>query len=246
MSWFTRSATAGSLLVAFAGSVANAGFSQNIFLTFADPVGQREVTYTQPPNALSSGSISYNTSIPVGLTFDLTDVNVLSGLLITSNLSVDVDVGPASPGGLPNEFVAAANGSYEFRRASDSALLLRGNFTDASLSILRNTSGSLNANGLINGGQFQVTFFPALLAEFANVGYIFAGFDPTRNGDLSFTLTGASPAVTLINPPNSAEQFFSSFNSQAAFSATVPVIPTPGAFSLAFAAGLVVMGIRRR
>ncbi|MBL8746960.1 MAG: hypothetical protein JNK58_11475, partial [Phycisphaerae bacterium] len=145
----------------------------------------------------------------------------------------------------PNEFLATSSGVFEYRRQSDNALLITGSFTDASLSILR-TSGGLTANGLMNMGQFNMGFTAAMLTEFSNFGFNFPGFDTSRIGDASWTLTGVTPVVSLMTPPGSAEQFFANFNSNAAFTATVPVLPTPGALSLAVAAGFMVFGTRRR
>lgn len=244
MSLFMRSAVAG-IIAAVAGSSANAGlFDQNIYLTFSDPVGQREVRYLQPASAAELGNLTYNTSIPLNLSFDLSDFG-LGGLIVTSNLSLDIDVGPASAGAQPNEYLATSSGEFEYRRQSDNALLISGSFTDASLSILR-TSGGLTANGLMNMGQFNMTFHADLLTEFAGFGFAFPGFDTSRIGDASWTLTGVTPVVSLMTPPGSAENFFANFNSNAAFTATVPVLPTPGALSLAIAAGVMVMGVRRR
>lgn len=200
--------------------------------------------YIQPASAAELGNITYNTSVPINLSFDLSDFG-LGALTIVSNLSLDIDVGPASAGAQPNEFLATSSGEFEYRRQSDNALLLSGSFTDASLSILR-TSGGLTANGLMNMGQFNVAFAPDLLTEFSGFGYNFAGFDGTRFGDASWTLTGVTPVVSLITPPGSAEQFFANFNSNAAFTATIPVIPTPGAATLAIAAGIMAFGSRRR
>ncbi len=244
MNLFMRSAVAG-IVAAIAGSSASAGlFDQNIYLTFSDPVGQREVRYLQPASAASLGNITYNTSIPLNLSFDLSDFG-FGGLVIQSNLSLDIDVGPASAGAQPNEYLATSSGEFEYRRQSDNMLLISGSFTDASLSILR-TSGGLTANGLMNMGQFNMAFAPELIAEFTGFGFTFPGFDNSRFGDASWTLTGVTPVVSLMTPPGSAEQFFANFNSNAAFTATVPVLPTPGALSLAVAAGVMVLGVRRR
>lgn len=245
MSVLMRSAAAG-VVAMLAGTAANAGvFTQNIYLTFSDPVGQREVRYTQPADATQLGRLTYDTAVPLTLSFDLSDFGFGSGLLITSTLMMDVAVGPASAGAQPNEFLATAAGTYEYRRFSDNALLMSGSFTDASLSILR-TSGGLTSNGLMNMGQFNATFHAALLTEMMDFGFFFPGFDETRIGDASWTLTGVAPTISLITPPGSAEQFFANFQSNAAFTATIPVIPTPGAVSLVVAAGVVVFGIRRR
>jgi hypothetical protein len=239
-----RSAVAG-IVAAVAGSSALAGnFDQNIYLTFSDPIGQREVRYIQPASAAELGNLTYNTSVPLNLSFDLSDFG-LGGLIITSTLTLDIDVGPASAGAQPNEYLATSSGEFEYRRQSDNALLISGSFTDASLSILR-TSGGLTANGLMNMGQFNVEFTPDMLVEFSNVGFNFPGWDSSRFGDASWTLTGVTPVVSLMTPPGSAEQFFANFNSNAAFTATFPVLPTPGAMSLAVAAGLMVFGGRRR
>ncbi len=244
MRLFTRSAVAG-ILAAVAGASANAGvFDQNIYLTFSDPVGQREVRYLQPASAAELGNLTYNTQVPLNLSFDLSDFG-LGALVLTSTLDLDIDVGPASAGAQPNEYLATSTGTFSYRRQSDNALLISGSFTDASLSILR-TSGGLTANGLMNMGQFNMTFHADLLSEFTGFGYAFAGFDNTRIGDASWTLTGVTPVVSLMTPPGSAEQFFANFQSNAAFTATVPVIPTPGAISLAVAAGVMVFGVRRR
>lgn len=244
MSLFMRSAVVG-IVAAVAGTSASAGvFDQNIYLTFSDPVGQREVRYLQPASAAELGNITYNTSIPLNLSFDLSDFG-LGGLVIQSNLTLDIDVGPASAGLQPNEFLATSSGAFEYRRQSDNALLITGSFTDASLSILR-TSGGLTANGLMNMGQFNMAFTAAMLTEFSGFGFNFPGFDTSRIGDASWTLTGVTPVVSLMTPPGSAENFFANFNSNAAFTATVPVLPTPGALSLAAAAGLMVFGTRRR
>lgn len=244
MRLFMRSAVAG-IVAAVAGASASAGmFDQNIYLTFSDPVGQREVRYLQPATAADLGNITYNTSVPLNLSFDLSDFG-LGALVLTSTLSLDVDVGPASAGSQPNEYLATSSGDFEYRRQSDNALLMSGSFVDASLSILR-TSGGLTANGLMNMGQFNVSFAPDLLTEFSNFGYNFAGFDSSRIGDASWTLTGVTPVISLMTPMGSAEQFFANFNSNAAFTATIPVVPTPGAASLALAAGVMMFGSRRR
>jgi hypothetical protein len=244
MRLFTRSVFAG-VVASVAGASANAGlFDQNIYLTFSDPVGQREVRYTQPADATQQGNITYNTSIPLNLSFDLSDFG-LGGLVIESNLALDIDVGPASVGVQPNEYLATSSGSFEFRRESDDALLISGSFIQASLSILR-TSGGLTANGLMQSLQFSMTFHGDLLTEFTNFGYAFAGFDTERVGDASWTLTGVSPSISLITPPGSAEQFFANFTSNAAFTATVPVLPTPGSVTLGIAAGVLMFGGRRR
>lgn len=246
MSWFTRSAVAGGLLVALAGASANAGlFNQNIYLTFSDPVGQREVRYTQPADGTQQGSLTYNTAVPVVLSFDLSDFGIGAPVLISSSLELDVTVGSASPGSQANEFLATTFGEFTYRDAGTNELLLSGSFSDASLSVLR-TSGGLTANGQMQTVQFSVTFHGALLTEFANAGYMHAGIDENRVGDASWTLTGVSPTISLVTPQGSAEQFFASFNSNAAFTATIPVVPTPGAVSLALAAGFVAFGIRRR
>lgn len=245
MRLFTRTAVTG-IVAALAGSAAQAGvFDQNIYLTFSDPVGQREVRYTQPADATQDGNLTYNTSIPLVLSFDLSDFGFGAALLITSTLEMNVAVGPASAGAQPNEYLATTTGEFVYRRNSDNAVLITGSFTDASLSILR-TSGGLTANGLMNMGQFNMTFHGDLLAEFVNFGFNFPGFDETRIGDASWTLTGVTPQITLMTPPGSAEQFFASFQSNAAFTATVPVLPTPGALTLTVAAGIMVLGVRRR
>lgn len=243
MRLFSRSAFAG-IVAALAGSAASAGvMDQNIYLTFSDPAGQREVTYTQPTMGGEDGSLTYNTSVPVNLGFDLSDF-ALGSFSILSNLTMDVDVGPASMIAV-NDFIASTSGTFQYRRQSDNALLIDGSFTDASLRILRQ-SGGVTANGLMNMGQFNVTFTAAMIAELLANGYAFPGFDENRIGDASWTLTGVTPSVALISPPGSAEQFFRSFTSNAAFTATLPVVPTPGAVSLAVAAGVVGMGRRRR
>jgi hypothetical protein len=242
---YLSSLIAGGALVALAGAAAGAGgIDQNIFLSFSDPVGQREVRYIQPASAADLGRITYNTSVPLNLSCDFSDFG-LGGTVSAMKLTLDIDIGPASAGAQPNEYLAAANGMFEYRRASDDVLLISGSFTDASLSILR-TSGGLTANGAVNMGQFDLVFTPAMIADFADAGYDFAGFDTSRIADASWTLTGLTPVVSLMTPPGSAELFFANFNSNAAFSATVPVIPTPGTISLVLAAGLMGFGSRRR
>ncbi|MDX2115000.1 MAG: hypothetical protein SFZ24_05175 [Planctomycetota bacterium] len=249
MSMYTRSAAAAGLLFAVVGS-ANAGmFNQNIFIGFQDPFGGRELIYTQPATAAELGSLTYDTSrTTVDLTIDLSDFGFGSSLVIVSRLQLDVDVGPASPGAQPNEFVATASGNFSFFRDSDGASLISGTFNNASLSILRGTSGGLTANGLINAGQFNIAFNPALLQEFSNFGYQFAGFDTNRPGDASWTVTAPTPNPidAMYTPQGSAENFFASFTANSAFTGTIPVIPTPGVLSLAAAAGLLILGSRRR
>lgn len=244
MGLFTRSTIAMSV-IAGAATAASAGFTENIYLAFSDPVGQREVRYTQPPANPQLGSMTYNTQVPISLSFDFSDFGIFTPLEIITNLSMQTSIGPASPGSQPNEFLATAFGGYEFRRASDNELLISISFADASLSMLR-TSGGLTANGPMQTAQFTVLFTAALLTEFSGVGYSFAGFDNGRTGDASFTLTAVTPVVNLVTPPGGAEQFFGSFTSNASFSSTIPVIPTPGSAILIAAAGLVIVGRRRR
>jgi uncharacterized protein (TIGR03382 family) len=232
-------------LIAGAASAASAGFTENIYLAFSDPVGQREVRYIQPADATQLGAMTYNTQAPINLSFDFSDFGIFTPLELVTNLTMTASIGPASPGSQANEFLATAFGGFEFRRQSDNALMISVSFADASLSMLR-TSGGLTANGPIQTAQFTVLFTAALLAEFAGVGYDFAGFDTSRTGDASFTLTAVTPVVNLITPPGSTEQFFGNFASNASFSSTIPVIPTPGAATLVAAAGLVIVGRRRR
>jgi hypothetical protein len=243
MHLYTRVGIAG-LVAALAGATANAGlFDNNIYMTFSDPAGQREVRYIQPADATQLGNLTYNTTIPINLQFDLSDFG-LGSFSIVSCLAMDVDVGPASPGAQVGEFLARASGDFVYRRKSDNAVLITGDFTDASMSILR-TSGGVTANGLMNMGQFNVSFSPTMLAEFLGHGFAFPGFDGTRFGDASWTLTGVTPNISLITPPGSAEQFFANFNSNAAFTSTIPVLPTPGTIGLAMAAGVVTLRRRR-
>lgn len=243
MHLFARSAVAG-VVAALAGASANAGlFDNNIYMTFADPAGQREVRYIQPADATQLGNLTYNTTIPINLQFDLSDFG-MGAFSITSCLSMDVDIGPASAGAQVGEFLARASGDFEYKRKSDGVVLMNGSFQDASMSILR-TSGGVTANGLMNMGQFNMSFTPAMLAEFLGHGFAFPGFDGTRFGDASWTLTGVTPNVSLITPPGGSEQFFANFNSNSSFTSTIPVLPTPGAMGLAMAAGVVTLRRRR-
>lgn len=241
-------------VVALAGAAASASagpmaFTQTIGLTFRDPGSGRELSYTQPAGLGGLGALTYDSSVPVELSIQLGDFGILTPLLISSRLSLDVDVGPASAGALPQQFVASTFGDFTFVRASDNVPLIVGSFNDGSLA-RRRTAGGLEASGLIATPQFTITFIAALLAEFSNVGFNFPGFDEDRFGDLAFTLTNivqtnpGDPAV--ITPPQTAEQFLSSFTADSAFTASIPVIPTPGAVGLAFTAGLMLVGKRRR
>lgn len=243
---FSRAALGGVALLALVAGTASAGtFTQNIYLTFSDPVGQREVRYVQPPTPADLGVLTYNTSIPLNLSFDFSDFG-LPPALISSKLDLQVAVSPATPTGRPGEFVASTNGTFKYFRASDNALLIDGRFGDAALSVLR-TSGGLTANGQMQSLEFSLTFTQVLVDELLlQSGYSFGGFDTDRTGDASWTLTGVSPSISLIRPPGGSEDFFANFTSNAAFSATIPVVPTPGVVSLVVAAGVLAMGARRR
>ncbi len=243
----------GVVVAALSGASANAGLlDNNIYLAFSDPFGQREFTYTAPVAYGNNGLLTYNNAISLNLNFDLSDFGLLP-LIITSKLTMNqAQVGPVTPGAQPNEFLANASGAFSFRRAADDVVLLQGTFIDASLSMLR-TSGGFSSNGIVNAGLFNLTFTPALIAELLAAGLAFPGLDETRIGDANWTLTSVLPQVNIITlfPPDNGGnggplQYFNNFNANSSFSATIPVLPTPGTAGLAVIAGLVMVGGHRR
>lgn len=236
-------------LFAGAASVASAGpmLEQNIVLTFSDPsAAQREIRYSQPAGPGQDGSLTYQTAVPIELEIQLEDVGINTPLLIDANLTMTIAVGQASPGSLPNQFISSVFGTFEFRRASDNEVLIIGEIGDGSLA-RRGSSGGVDANGLMASIQFDVTFTNAMVDELLGAGYAFPGFDTSREGTAAWTLTRILQTVpggpTMVV---GSDSFLSSFNADSAFTASLPVVPTPGAISLIAAAGVLVMGIRRR
>ena len=233
------------------GASASAGLADNfINLTFSDPSGAtREISYTQPAQSPQLGVVSYNTEVPIDLEIQLNDFGIDMPLVITTNLSMNVSVGPSTFIPETNQNVAATfNGMFEFRRESDDAVLITGRFLEGSLA-RRGGSGGLEANGEIEPGGFELTFSDAFLTELSNFGFAFPGFDSTREATVAWTLTRISQigsGAPVVQPPGYAENFLRSFTADSAFTAAIPVIPTPGAMSLALAAGLLCFGVRRR
>ncbi len=249
-----KSIAFGVVIAALSGASANAGIiDPNIYLSFSDPFGQREFTYTEPAFQGQNGLLTYNNKINLNLNFDLSDFGLGSFTIVSELVMDQAQVGPVTPGAQPNEFLANASGAFAFREADGGDVLIQGTFINASLSMLR-TSGGLSSNGIVNAGLFNLVFTPALIAELAAAGLAFPGLDENRVGDANWTLTSVVPQTTVFTPPNPANggggegpfQYFRNFNANSSFSATIPLLPTPGTAGLAAIAGIVMLGGNRR
>ena len=242
MNCLPRTAIVAGIVAGLAGS-ASAGFTENITFSFSDPIGQREWTQVAPAQVGSDGVMTYNSAVVINLSVDLSDFG-LGGFTIPVYLNSTVNVLAASSAG-PNSFSASTIGNWTFTRVSDNAPLIIGSYQNAALNLVR-TGGGLAADGQINMGNFNVSFTPAFVSELAGEGLAFGGFDTARTGDASWTLTNVSPAPSLVTPQGGSQTYISSFAANSSFSATIPIVPTPGAATLAFAAGFIALGKRRR
>lgn len=206
------------------GAASNAAIS----FTFHDPAGQRELTYT---SAGAGSNVSYSTAIPVALIVDGSDEG-MGVLTYNTSLTMNITVGTAGPlAGVPGGTFASMSGEFIFRDFATTDELLRGTFTSGGMVGLSSAGALLtsNANGL------SYTASGALLnaLTLAGVGQLFGDFDA------SFTITDASPGITI-----GGDSYFASFTANTAFTGTATV-PAPGAFALVAGAGLCVLRRRR-
>ncbi|MBN8645939.1 MAG: hypothetical protein J0L61_11950 [Planctomycetes bacterium] len=241
-----------SMLVA-AGLLAAAAGSANAaaFLTYLDPAGAREVHYTAPVGNAAFGTLT--TTAVVDLQIDLTDHGL--GVILFDNLtySKTAKVGAVTMNGSSfNAEVYDCNFSY-----TDGAnTVLSGSFgvgaddQDGGDLFINGLSGSISSNADAVGGSLAYVFGPAAIqaGNGAATGLTLAQWLATASLafgdaiDANWTLTGISPRPALLQGGN-GQNFLQNFDSNAAFSGTVAIVPTPGTAALA---GLgLIMGLPR-
>lgn len=244
----------GMIIAAAAGLMAVAGSANAAaFLTFLDPAGAREVHYTAPSGNATFGTLTATAVVDFQL--DLTDHGL--GVVLFDNV-VYTKTAKVSNAVMSGSSFRAEIFDAEFSYTDGANTILSGTFgtgaggTDNGGDLFINgLSGSITSNADAVGGSLAYTFGAApIQAGNPGAGSTLAALLATVNLafgaaiDGNWTLTGITPR------PNVTEvggiQFIASFDSNAAFSGTVDIVPTPGTAALAGLGLLMGMPRNRR
>lgn len=241
------------MILAAAGALCALAGSANAaaFLTFLDPAGAREVTYTAPVGNATFGTLT--ASATVNFQIDLSDHGL--GVVNFQNVTYTKT---AKVGNVTMQGSA-------FRAEVFDATF---SYTDGANTILTGAFGT-GAGGTANGGDLFLNGLSGSLSSNADavggsLSYHFGSApiqvgNPGAGSDLNALLATASLAfgdaidgnwtITGINKRPSIFEggdglmYLRSFDSNAAFSGTVDIVPTPGTAALA-SIGL-LMGLPR-
>lgn len=226
---------AAGALTALAGS-ANAA----AFLTFLDPAGAREVKYTAPTGDEGFGTLTATATVDFQI--DLTDHGL--GVVVFDNVTYR-KTAKVSAATMQGSSFRAEVFDAEFSYTDGANTILTGNFGAGTQGgpnggdlFINGLSGSLTSNADAVGGSLTYVFGTApiqagnpgagadLNALLATVSLAFGAAI-----DGNWTLTGITPRPNVFEI--GGENFLVSFDSNAAFSGTVDIVPTPGTAALA-------------
>lgn len=213
-----------------AGAVA-ASASAAVSFTYADPPSGLEVVYTAPTQPGDDGVVTIDTI--VNLRVDLTDHGLGVFLFNDAHFVKNATVGPATQVD-PGIFIADSNeGSFSFTTSGGDPIL-SGVYDGGKIIVIAN-SGSLTTNNSNPGGSLTLTYGAVLNALLDGTGLAFGdGIDSV------WTMTAISHVG--IGP----DGYFEDFESNAAYTGTAQVVPTPGALALGAFSGLLCCTRRTR
>lgn len=233
-------------LVAAAGIATCAATAHGaIFFTFSDPVGARQVTYSENPGSMF-GSMSYSSDAVVNLIVDGSEEGMPAALVYETRLEMNISVGQATA--LPNApgaFASPLFGNFIFYQQFGGPAfatgdprgeeeILRGTFDSA----IMLTVGGAGALITTSENQFGLSYTAsgALLDQINAVGI------PQLFGfkDAVFTLTDVLPTLSIGDSGRLTD-----FTANAAYTGTAEV-PAPGAVGLLALSGLAAARRRRR
>ena len=228
-------------LIAAAGIATCAASAHGaIFFTFSDPVGAREVSYSENPGGLA-GLMSYSSDATVNLIVDGAEEGMPSPLVYETRLEMNISVGQANAvPGVPGSFASPIGGEFIFYLRDDAPFargcseieILRGTFDGGGLVALAGAGAVITTDDV---GLVYTASGP-LLQEINMVGInqLFGAFDAV------FTLTDITPNINIGNSGRLGD-----FTANAAYTGTAAV-PAPGAVGLLALSGLAAARRRRR
>lgn len=242
-----------------------AGSAQATLFSFASDDASSQFTFQGTAAAANNSFTLTHTSNRVPVTPKIDDNNdVLPTVAIAVGLTANVTLNWFNSLGMGGSQTHAysATGTFSFVDPSSGAALLTIAFTNqspAGMTIGGSMSEWFSSGGLFgsdNGGGGTVTYTstPALFTAGAAVGAnlenygIFGGANATSTGpdDFSFTLTRVNAAGAAVPINSTTRAPSAAWNAEGSFSGSATWIPSPGAFALIGAAGLMVAGRRRR
>jgi len=188
-----------------------------VSFTYADPPGSNEVVYTAPLDPGDDGVVTVDTI--VDLQVDLSDHGLGVHDFFGVHFVKQATVGPATEVA-PGIFSAESIDCTFSYTTSGGDFLLGGSYSGGNLVLVAN-SGSLTANITAPGGLLAYSYGQPMLDLLFGSGLVYG---PAI--DAVWTLTNVSNVAILPSG------YFDSFTSNAAFTGTAQIVPTPGALAL--------------
>lgn len=230
-----------ALIAAGVAGLAVASADAAVTLTFADPPGGREVSYTAPNpgdtfgvlNAVATVNLSIDLSVVTG---DVADVLTFNGASFVHS----AELGALSIATPFFSEAPLANGSFSFVDAGGD-LILAATY-DMGATFLFGPAGAVtqanpDSNLVFTVGPAYVNALPASLLA--------GGFTALEAIDSSFTLTSLLFAAGGQTVVVDGDTYFNSFQANSAYTGTANVVPAPGAIAFAGLGGLLAARRRR-